>query len=169
MFMHTDAQSSTSAGHGGILALSSDVQRSTTLQGALAVLTLAASMLVGACASPASPTAPAAALGPGAGDVPSSSVRLTVRVLTRTQEAPLPGAVVTVDGTTSKVDAAGTCEFNVRPGAMANVDVSAVGFAPLGASGILQNDERWTFYLEPIGGSQSAVVSAPGLVQRSRD
>jgi hypothetical protein len=111
---------------------------------------LSAALLSGACASPAAPSAPTAPAGSGAGDVPASSVRLTVRVLIRAQDAPVAGAVVTVDGETAKVDAAGTCEFDVRPGAMANVDVSASGFAPLGASGVLLNDERWTFYLEPL-------------------
>jgi hypothetical protein len=113
---------------------------------------LAASVVCGACASPTAPSneAPAPQTAPGAGDVPASSVRLTVRVLIRAQDAPVAGALVTVDGETAKVDAAGTCEFDVRPGAMANVDVTASGFAPLGASGILMNDERWTFYLEPL-------------------
>jgi hypothetical protein len=116
----------------------------------IAGVVLTASLLTGACASPTSPSASAPAAGPGAGDTPASSVRLTVRVLTRSSEAPLSAAVVTVDGATSRVDSAGTCEFNVRPGATANVDVSAIGFSPLGASGVLMNDERWTFYLEPL-------------------
>ena len=118
-----------------------------------AAILLVAGLLSGACASSTSPTTPSTPTtqtGSGAGDAPASSVRLTVRVLIRAQDAPVSGAVVTVDGETSKVDAAGTCEFSVRPGATANVDVAASGFLPLGASGILLNDERWTFYLEPL-------------------
>src|SRR5689334_10566113 len=100
---------------GGIFATWVAMTRPPLASRAAAAVVLAAGLLAGACASPTSPTAPSSsAAQSGAGDVPASSVRLTVRVLIRAQESPISGAVVTVDGATSKVDAAGTCEFNVR-------------------------------------------------------
>jgi hypothetical protein len=81
-------------------------------------------------------------------------VQLTVRVLVRSSELPLPGALVLVSAEGGRTDEHGECRFSVRPGDLLYVSASASGFDPLGASGVLANDEQWTFYLTPAGGSE---------------
>jgi len=70
-----------------------------------------------------------------------------VRVLTRTSEAPIEGAVVTALDRSGRTDATGTCVFSMPSGQMVDVDVSASGYLPMGASAVVANDEHWTFYL----------------------
>lgn len=77
-------------------------------------------------------------------------VQLTVRVLVRATAEPLAGALVQVSAHTGHTDASGLCRFSVPSGDLVNVDVSANGFGPFGASGVLASDERWTFYLAPV-------------------
>jgi hypothetical protein len=79
---------------------------------------------------------------------PASQIILTVRVFTRTSEAPIEGAVVTTRDRLGRTDAAGTCVFSMPSGQMVDVDVSAPGYLPMGASAIVASDEHWTFYLE---------------------
>ena len=78
---------------------------------------------------------------------PANNVMLTVRVLARTSETPIEGATVTVVDRSYKTDPAGTCTFPVETGHMTDVDVTASGYLPIGAGGVLSSDERWTFYL----------------------
>ncbi len=111
-----------------------------------AALLLASCVAVG-CASPTAPSAPPA-------ERPSTTlqpatVTLTVRVLPRSVETPLEGATVKRDAEVGHADAGGVCQFTLRAGDTANIGVSAPGFLPLGASAVLMNDQRWTFYLEP--------------------
>ena len=79
---------------------------------------------------------------------------MTIRVLVRATGAPLAGALVHVFDDAGRTDEQGVCHFSVRPGDLANVDVSAKGFDPLGASGVLASDERWTFYLAPLAAAE---------------
>ncbi len=131
---------------------------STHLRGLIGSLLLVTSTLAVGCASPSSPSL-VRPTGAGAGDAPASHmVTLTVRVVARAVETPLPGAVVRTDDGTVQADANGTCQLAVRSGATANVDVSAAGYVPLGASGVLASDERWTFYLEPVTGTTSSLA-----------
>lgn len=82
------------------------------------------------------------------GPVPANNVMLTVRVLARASETPIEGAIVTVvDHRSYQTDTAGTCTFPVESGQMTDVDVTASGYLPIGAGGVLSSDERWTFYL----------------------
>lgn len=115
---------------------------------AAAVILLASGITVG-CASPTAPSA-APAERPSSAPQPTL-VTLTVRVLQRTVETPLEGATVKRDAEVGHADAGGICQFTLRAGDTANVGVSAPGFLPLGASAVLVNDQRWTFYLEPAG------------------
>jgi hypothetical protein len=118
----------------------------------LAAAFVAASMFTVGCASPTGPSqAPPSA---PSGDIPAARVTLTVRVLARSTEVPLPGAVVQLGGQADRADAGGVCEFTLTPGTMADVDVSAAGYKPMGASAVLQSNERWTFYLEPAASAQ---------------
>ena len=82
------------------------------------------------------------------GPVPANNVMLTVRVLARASETPIEGAIVTVvDHRSYQTDTAGICTFPVESGQMTDVDVTASGYLPIGAGGVLSSDERWTFYL----------------------
>jgi hypothetical protein len=75
-------------------------------------------------------------------------------VLERATEAPLAGALIHVFDDAGRTDERGLCHFSVRPGDLANVNVSAEGFDPLGASGVPASDERWTFYLAPLAAAE---------------
>ncbi len=75
-------------------------------------------------------------------------------MLVRATETPLAGALVHVFTDAGRTDESGLCHFSVRPGDLANVDVSAEGFDPLGASGVLASNERWTFYLAPLAAAE---------------
>src|SRR5262245_43850485 len=79
-----------------------------------------------------SPTAPS----PDPAAPATSQVTLTVRVLTRTSEVPIEGAVVTAVGRYGRTDAAGICLFSMPNGQMVDVDVSASGYLPMGASAV---------------------------------
>lgn len=119
--------------------------------GAVAALAL---VLTTACASPVSPTTaiPSRPEASNPAPVPTSApVVLTVRVLRRSVETPLPGATVMLGVHAAQVNAEGVCQFSLDAGATAEVEVTAPGFQPLGAIGVLNNDQRWTFYLEPAG------------------
>lgn len=45
--------------------------------------------------------------------------------------------------------ASGELAITVPLGTEVTVDVAADGYEPMGASAVLGNDERWTFYLAP--------------------
>jgi hypothetical protein len=82
------------------------------------------------------------------GSVPSTA-KLTVAVQIRTAARPIQDAAVRHDGQISYTDASGEATLLVPRGQETIVDVSAAGYESLGASGVLANDERWTFYLAP--------------------
>ncbi len=97
------------------------------------------------CGSPTGPTTrPVIVSEPPA----TPTVTLTVRVLRRSAETPLEGALVHVDKEIGRADALGLCRFSVPSGELMSVNVSATGFMPISAAGVLQSGERWTFWLE---------------------
>lgn len=96
--------------------------------------------------SPMAPTVPSSTPGPSV-EVPAAT--LTVRVLARTSELPIAGAYIETPTTTGSTDAEGTCTLTVPAGQPVDVNVSAEGYEPMGASGVLGSSERWTFYLPP--------------------
>lgn len=95
--------------------------------------------------SSAAPTSPAA----GWESPPSASQTsvLTVRVLARGSEQPIAGAQVWTSTYRTTTGADGLCALTVARGEEMEVSVSAPGYQPMGASGVLGGDERWTFYL----------------------
>jgi hypothetical protein len=110
-------------------------------------LCLSASLAAVACSDsrPApSPTAPSSAIPAAA-----SSVALTVRVQARTTELPIPEARVRYGGVYYYADASGQATVSVIAGEETTIEVSADGYEPMGASAILESNERWTFYLFP--------------------
>jgi hypothetical protein len=109
-------------------------------------LCLSASLAAVACSDSTtpSPTAPSSAIPAAA-----SSVALTVRVQARTTEQPIPEARVRYGGVYYYADASGQATVSVVAGQETTIDVSADGYEPMGASAILESDERWTFYLVP--------------------
>lgn len=70
-----------------------------------------------------------------------------MHVVTRTSELPIEGAVVIAQDRSGRTDAAGICVFSLPGGQMVDVDVSASGYLPMGASAVVSNGEHWTFYL----------------------
>lgn len=72
---------------------------------------------------------------------------LTVRVLARGSEQPIAGAQVRTPTYRTTTGADGLCALTVARGEEMEVSVSAPGYQPMGASGVLGGDERWTFYL----------------------
>jgi hypothetical protein len=74
---------------------------------------------------------------------------LTVRVLARTTEEAIAGAIVRSAHSTGTTDVLGICILSVTVGEEVDVDVSATGYETMGASGVLGTNERWTFYLRP--------------------
>jgi hypothetical protein len=103
---------------------------------------LVVACLAGGCS--AAPTAPSATVSPGTATL---GVMLTVRVLERTSEVPISGAVVSYKGAESFTDAAGEAILPVKAGEETTIAVSARAYEPMGASAVLSNSERWTFYL----------------------
>lgn len=104
--------------------------------------------LAAACASPTAPSTPTIPSAPAPPQNAPLPVVLTVRVLQRTVATPLPGATVVLGIRTAQSNADGVCTFSLTAGNMADVEVSAPGYQPLSASGVLNSDQRWTFYLE---------------------
>lgn len=80
-------------------------------------------------------------------DAAARPAMLTVRVHERTSEVPIAGAFVLYQGTSASTDRTGQVVFEVERGEETTIDVSAQGYEPLSASGVLGGDERWTFYL----------------------
>src|SRR5689334_5973284 len=111
-----------------------------------AVAAVVACTLWGACAQ-SDPTAPSTNPTGFPDATGLSGVTLTVRVLQRTTELPIAGARVTTSSGTGSTDASGLFVMAVAPGRSTDVDVSAPGYESMGASGVLADNERWTFYL----------------------
>jgi hypothetical protein len=110
-------------------------------------LCLSASLAAVACSD--SPTAPSPTTPSSAIPAAAPSVALTVRVQARTTELPIPEARVRYGGVYYYADASGQATVSVVAGQETTIDVSADGYEPMGASAILESDERWTFYLVP--------------------
>lgn len=107
---------------------------------------LAVSMIGGACASPASPSATTV----HAPTSTATSVPLTIRVLVRGTEAPIAGAAVFEhDVPMGQTAATGDFQMPVTPNTDLEINVTAAGFIGFGASGRISSAELWTFYLEP--------------------
>lgn len=91
--------------------------------------------------------APSATATPAVSQATTNAGVLTVRVLARASELPIAGAAVHTLNVHGVTDAQGLCTLPVSTGQELDVNVSADGYQPMGASGVLGNDERWTFYL----------------------
>jgi hypothetical protein len=81
----------------------------------------------------------------------TSSITLTIRVQARGTEAPIGGALVSHESTPYFTDPSGESRITVEQGEETTIVVSASGYHQMEASGVLNSDERWTFYLEPNG------------------
>jgi hypothetical protein len=86
---------------------------------------------------------------PSANPSPNAVV-LTVRVQTRTTEAPIEGARVRTSRAEAYTDGTGQARLAVPPGVETTVAVSAGGYEAMTASGVLLDNERWTFYLAAL-------------------
>jgi hypothetical protein len=84
----------------------------------------------------------------------TTSISLTIRVHARGTQAPIGGALVSHESAGYVTDASGESRITVAPGEETTIVVSASGYHPMEASGVLNSDERWTFYLEPNGPEQ---------------
>jgi hypothetical protein len=92
--------------------------------------------------SAASITAPSAA-------VPESSLHtLVVHVHARGSTAPIADAQVQHEREYYYTDVAGVARLTVASGEETTIAVSAADFHTMQASGTLNGDEQWTFYLE---------------------
>ncbi|MQA28724.1 MAG: hypothetical protein GEU82_02635 [Luteitalea sp.] len=89
-------------------------------------------------------TAPSPVVSPGSATL---GVMLTVRVLERSSEAPIPGAAVSYHGRDTLTDAAGQAVVPVKAGEETAIAVSARTYESMEASAVVSNSERWTFYL----------------------
>jgi hypothetical protein len=81
-------------------------------------------------------------------------VSLTVRVLVRGTEEPVPHATVfRNNAAVGQTDSGGVLRADVPLGVEFSIDVTAPGFIGWGASATVTSQERWTFYLErePVG------------------
>lgn len=94
-------------------------------------------------------------------------ITLTVRVLQRTTELPIAGARVRTSTGDGSTDAAGLFVLSVAPGFSTDVDVSAPGYEPMGASGVLADSERWTFYLASASASDPSRSNEKSTMDRA--
>lgn len=129
----------------------------------LAAVTLTVGLLSACAQSPTGPTAVTEPL-PVVETSPATTVIdgvLTIRVLERGTEEPIASALVVGSDDRATTDASGSCTLHVVQGTEYEVNVSAPGYQPMGASAILTNNERWTFYLAPhdqAGAAASSLV-----------
>lgn len=77
----------------------------------------------------------------------TSAGTLTIRVLARTTELPINGAVVQYGAESWLTNASGELAITVPVGVEIAIDVTAAGYEPMGAAAVLGSNERWTFYL----------------------
>jgi hypothetical protein len=134
---------------GTIDARWSGVTSSTSTKAAIAIEL--AGILSG-CSAIVAPTAPSASTTTAA--VPASPVTtigLTVRVLVRGSEEPVPFATVFRDNAAvGQTNTDGILQAQVPRGIEFSIDVTAPGFVGCGASASVTTLERWTFYLERV-------------------
>jgi hypothetical protein len=102
------------------------------------------------CRPIVAPTAPDAstttAVGPAS---PVATIGLTVRVLVRGSEEPVPFATVFQNNAAvGQTNPDGILQAHVPIGVEFSIDVTAPGFFGCGASATVTTQERWTFYLE---------------------
>jgi|SRR6516165_1896008 len=82
--------------------------------------------------------------------VTGGPLMLTVQVLTRSDEQPIAGAAVWENAATvGETDANGISRVTVARGADLHISVTANGYVGFGASGTVNSEETWWFYLEP--------------------
>lgn len=111
-----------------------------------ACLMVVVSALAG-CAAQSSAVAPTGQ--PAAQAHAPVTIGLTVIVLTRGAETPVPGAAVTMDDApVGQTGSDGSIRTTVVIGTEFHIVVSAAGFIGNGAWGSVASEERWTFYLE---------------------
>jgi hypothetical protein len=107
----------------------------------LTLLALCLTLTVAGCGSVVSPSPT---------PVAAEQATVTVRVLTRSQPQPIHGALVRYGSSGSYTDQGGESTVAVAAGEDATIIVSAAGYQSMSASGLVGNDERWTFYLEAL-------------------
>jgi hypothetical protein len=96
--------------------------------------------------APAAPTASTTAAVPAS---PVATIGLTVRVLVRGSEEPVPFATVfRNNAAVGQTNTDGILQAQVPLGIEFSIDVTAPGFVGCGASASVTTLERWTFYLE---------------------
>jgi hypothetical protein len=109
-------------------------------------IALASAIASAACSAPPV-TAPSPALTTADSQPQRGELTLTVLVLERTSEVPIHGALVRYKETNIYSDATGQAVVPVTAGEETAIVVSAPAHEPMSASAVLNNSERWTFYL----------------------
>jgi hypothetical protein len=111
-------------------------------------LAIALGLVLSGCERITTPTVASALTSPSPA-VPASTIALTVRVLTRGSEEPVPHATVfRNDAAVGQTDTGGFLRAEVPLGVEFSIHVTAPGFIGWGASATVTSQERWTFYLE---------------------
>ena len=111
-------------------------------------LAVALGVVLSGCERITSPTV-ASTVSPAAPAVPASTIALTVRVLARGSEEPVPHATVfRNNAAVGQTDTGGFLRAEVPLGVEFSIDVIAPGYIGWGASATVTSQERWTFYLE---------------------
>jgi hypothetical protein len=114
-----------------------------------AALAIVLAQVLSGCNSIVAPDAPAAPNANTAPAIPASTIGLTVRVLVRGSEDPVPAATVfRNNAAVGQTDGSGILHAQVPLGVEFSIDVAAPGFVGCGASATVTTQERWTFYLE---------------------
>jgi hypothetical protein len=112
------------------------------------LLAIALGALFSGCERLPAPTA-ATPVAATAAPSPPPTVALTVRVLVRGSEEPVPKATVfRNNATVGQTDSGGVLRAEVPLGVEFSIHVTAAGFIGWGASATVSSQERWTFYLE---------------------
>jgi hypothetical protein len=115
-------------------------------------ITIALAGLLSGCqaiAAPNAPTPTATSTTPAVPPGPIATIGLTVRVVVRGSEEPVPLATVfRNNAAVGQTDSDGVLQAEVPFGVEFSIDVTAAGFVGSGASATVTSRERWTFYLE---------------------
>jgi hypothetical protein len=113
------------------------------------LLAIALGGVFSGCERLAAPTAATPVAATAAPAAPAPTVALTVRVLVRGSEEPVPDATVfRNNAAVGQTDSGGVLRAEVPLGVEFSIHVTAAGFIGWGASATVSSQERWTFYLE---------------------
>ena len=102
----------------------------------------------GACARADSHGAVAGITAPSAAAPELSGHTLVIRVYARGSTSPIGGALVEHELDDHYTNLSGEAQLTVAAGEETTIAVSAPDFHTMQASGTLNGDEQWTFYLE---------------------